>query len=220
MRKVVRLRRRGIPDAELLADLRRVATSLSKVSLSTREYDRAGRFRSGTIAARFGSWPAALSAADLEPASAEIESDEAMFENLLDVWTKLGRQPAFRDMRPPLSRWSGHQYDRWFGSWNNALTKFAQYVNAEIDVQEPANDGSRFQQRDLSRRTPRSPNLRMRWNVLQRDHFRCKCGRSPATDPSVILHVDHINAWSNGGESVLENLQTLCERCNLGKAAM
>ncbi|MCW5775769.1 MAG: HNH endonuclease [Phycisphaeraceae bacterium] len=34
-----------------------------------------------------------------------------------------------------------------------------------------------------------------------------------------MLHVDHILAWSNGGETVLANLQTLCDRCNLGKGA-
>ncbi|MCL4507775.1 MAG: HNH endonuclease [Chloroflexi bacterium] len=32
------------------------------------------------------------------------------------------------------------------------------------------------------------------------------------------LHVDHILAWSKGGETVLENLQTLCSVCNLGKS--
>jgi len=30
--------------------------------------------------------------------------------------------------------------------------------------------------------------------------------------------VDHITAWSNGGETILENLQTLCSDCNLGKS--
>ena len=49
--------------------------------------------------------------------------------------------------------------------------------------------------------------------------LKCKkCGRSPATDPSIILHVDHIKAWANGGETVLENLQTLCSMCNIGKS--
>ena len=41
---------------------------------------------------------------------------------------------------------------------------------------------------------------------------------SPAKDPGVELHVDHIFPWSKGGETVLENLQTLCSRCNGGKS--
>ncbi len=31
-------------------------------------------------------------------------------------------------------------------------------------------------------------------------------------------HIDHIKPWSKGGETVLENLQTLCATCNLGKS--
>ncbi|MBS3113013.1 HNH endonuclease [Candidatus Woesearchaeota archaeon] len=54
---------------------------------------------------------------------------------------------------------------------------------------------------------------------MKRDNFKCKnCGRSPAIDMSLILHVDHIKALANGGETVLENLQTLCSKCNIGKS--
>jgi 5-methylcytosine-specific restriction endonuclease McrA len=54
---------------------------------------------------------------------------------------------------------------------------------------------------------------------LQRDRFTCcACGASPALSPGVELHVDHIVPWSKGGETGLENLQTLCSVCNLGKS--
>ena len=60
---------------------------------------------------------------------------------------------------------------------------------------------------------------KLRYRVLKRDHFKCcACGASPAKDPAVELHIDHIIPWSKGGETVLENLQTLCSRCNLGKS--
>ena len=60
---------------------------------------------------------------------------------------------------------------------------------------------------------------KLRYQVLKRDHFKCcACGASPAKDPSVELHIDHIIPWSKGGETTLENLQTLCSRCNLGKS--
>jgi len=69
------------------------------------------------------------------------------------------------------------------------------------------------------RRTGRSPNLRVRFAVLQRDRFTCRsCGRSPSSDPGVTLHVDHVTPYSKGGETVLANLQTLCQDCNLGKS--
>ena len=34
----------------------------------------------------------------------------------------------------------------------------------------------------------------------------------------ISLHVDHILAWSKGGETIIENLETLCLECNLGKS--
>jgi 5-methylcytosine-specific restriction endonuclease McrA len=55
--------------------------------------------------------------------------------------------------------------------------------------------------------------------VLIRDSCICRmCGASPAKDPAVTLHVDHIRPVSRGGATTLDNLQTLCAACNLGKA--
>ena len=69
-----------------------------------------------------------------------------------------------------------------------------------------------------TRKTSRIISDKMRYNVLKRDNFKCcACGASPAKDPSVELHMDHIIPWSKGGETTLENLQTLCSRCNIGK---
>ena len=65
----------------------------------------------------------------------------------------------------------------------------------------------------------RKISTRIRYAVLKRDNFKCcACGASPAKDPSVELHVDHIIPWSKGGEATLENLQTLCSLCNIGKS--
>ncbi len=56
------------------------------------------------------------------------------------------------------------------------------------------------------------------WDVLARDNWRCcKCGRS-AKEDGVILHVDHIKPRSKGGTDDMDNLQTLCRKCNLGKS--
>lgn len=61
--------------------------------------------------------------------------------------------------------------------------------------------------------------LGMRIRVLDKDNFKCVfCGRSPATDIGINLHIDHIIPFSKGGKTTLENLQTLCEECNLGKS--
>lgn len=218
IRPLVRLRRQDIPDGELLADLRRVAQSLGTNTVSYADCVDRGRFSKSTLFNRFGSWTAALSAAGLERGVEKIDDDECLFANLLEVWTRLGRQPTRKEMRRPLSKWSERPYLNRFGSWNNALIAFGRFVDPDVEGEQevpaplPRRDGS-------GHRTPRFPNLRMRWRVLKRDFFRCMCGRSPATDPSVVLHVDHVTAWANGGETVLENLRTLCDKCNLGKGA-
>ena len=69
------------------------------------------------------------------------------------------------------------------------------------------------------KRNTRAISDKLRYQVLKRDNFKCcACGASPAKDPSVELHIDHIIPCSKGGESTLENLQTLCSKCNIGKS--
>lgn len=68
-------------------------------------------------------------------------------------------------------------------------------------------------------RKRRDPSTRLRFEVLYRDKFTCRfCGASPTKDPSITLHIDHIIPWSKGGFTTLDNLQTLCSKCNLGKS--
>jgi hypothetical protein len=56
-----------------------------------------------------------------------------------------------------------------------------------------------------------------RWRVFQRDGWKCvSCGRGSEDD--VILHVDHIVPRSKGGKDELDNYQTLCHLCNIGKS--
>lgn len=56
----------------------------------------------------------------------------------------------------------------------------------------------------------------LRFNVLKRDGYRCKiCGAT--VNDGIKLEVDHIVPVSKGGKTTIENLQTLCERCNRGK---
>ncbi len=60
--------------------------------------------------------------------------------------------------------------------------------------------------------------LKLRFGVFKRDGFRCKyCGRSPKSDSSVVLQVDHIKPVSSGGKTIEDNLITSCQECNLGK---
>jgi hypothetical protein len=56
------------------------------------------------------------------------------------------------------------------------------------------------------------------WAVLARDQWTCcSCGRSSRRD-GVVLNVDHIIPRSLGGTNAMDNLQTLCRKCNQGKS--
>jgi len=62
-------------------------------------------------------------------------------------------------------------------------------------------------------RTPFTKSIRH--EVFKRDNYKCvECG---ATKEKRCLHIDHIIPVSRGGTDELDNLQTLCEGCNLAK---
>ncbi len=57
----------------------------------------------------------------------------------------------------------------------------------------------------------------MRWQVFQRDGWRCvACGKN--ADDHIWLEVDHIIPRSKGGKNEITNYQTLCNVCNIGKS--
>ena len=56
----------------------------------------------------------------------------------------------------------------------------------------------------------------LRFEVLEKYNFKCRaCGYGAADGKK--LHVDHIIPISKGGETVMKNLQALCDDCNIGK---
>jgi len=222
----------SIKEDLLIEDMIRVAKQLGNPKITAADYDKYGQWSSVTILKRFGGWNKAKQKANLEIGRAYNTSTEEFLENILDLWTLLGRQPKYSEVISPNSKFHATSYTNKFGSWRAALEKFIEYVNSEED--EDITDKSTTEIIELTgrneikkeekkeaklKRTTRTINLRLRWTVLKRDNFSCrKCGRSPAKDSSIILHVDHIIPWSKDGETVIENLETLCEPCNLGKS--
>ena len=200
---------------DVAADLKRVASNLGTASLSQRAYAAAGSFSTTAIKDRFGTWNAAIVAAGLEAhTKSKRITVEDLFDNLRGVWIALGRQPRKREMVSPISKFTRSPYTKIFGSWLNAVREFVKVVN-----QDASSEATTTTQLGVQGRGPRDPSLRLRFLVMNRDNFKCRhCGRSPATDASVILHIDHATAWSKGGGTTFENLQTLCQHCNLGKS--
>jgi len=68
----------------------------------------------------------------------------------------------------------------------------------------------------VNRNQRKAISTKLRFQVFQRDGFRCKCCGKIAGD-GVELQVDHIQPVAKGGINDLQNLQTLCRECNSGK---
>src|SRR3989338_4566285 len=92
------LNRKNISKEELLNDLKRVAHSTGKNTVTMVTYDQKGSFFSNAIRRRFGSWNTALETAGLKVVHTFNNPEEALFLNLADVWQRLGRQPVYRDL--------------------------------------------------------------------------------------------------------------------------
>lgn len=206
---------RNIPDSELLADIQRVAAEVGNRRLTWAAYLNAGSFGAETIRKRFGSWNAALEAAGVSVGKRWRVPDEELFANLAELWTRLGRQPRRADLGRAGSKFSSSTYEQRFRGWRKALEAFVAFANAN----EPPAQGPISRAGFSGRGTPRQPSLRLRFKVMRRDRFRCsQCGVSPARDPGIELHVDHVVPWSRGGVTTLANLVTLCSNCNIGKS--
>lgn len=226
-----------ISDEEYSNDLRRISEKLDLDTVKYSDYEKYGKYSATHIIKRFGGWNKALEKAGLNPTGLKRETitEKECFDEIERIWQLLGRQPTSTDIiKGDICKYSIDTFKRRFGGWRKALEAFVTYINAteyECEMQAslsnaPATDAENFSEPKVSisqacskHCTPRSINARLRFKVLNRDNFKCcACGASPAKDPSVELHVDHIIPWSKGGETVIDNLQTLCSKCNLGKS--
>jgi hypothetical protein len=212
--------------ADCVSELARVAKKVGTTTLSKSEYRPHGRISAETIGHRCGSWNKALERAGLGVLSPHPEGipNEELFQNLEHLWESLGRQPRISDFVRPVSKYSHASYSRRFGSFRKALEAFvASFDEKETRKPEGDQDEPLVDPVSLSgvipHRTQRTVSWRIRFLVMRRDNFKCCiCGLSPATRPGTVLVVDHIFPWIEGGETVMENLQTLCEPCNGGKS--
>lgn len=202
-------------DEELLNDMIKVSKYLKSDILTQKMYALNGLYDVSTITRRFGTWNKAVEKAGLRAGNICNYTDEKLFENILNIWQTKGRQPVRKDLSVSPSKISQSPYNRRFNSWSTAIKEFINYANSKnIEVSNiEKNESTNIKS------TGRDPSLRLRYQVLRRDNFSCcQCGASPAKDSSVVLHIDHIIPWSKGGKTELDNLQTLCSKCNLGKS--
>ncbi len=215
---------RSLTQADVVLELQRIAQLLSRSTLRRVDLrEHSNLVSEKVLRNRFGSWAAALEAAGLSlSARGRRWTDTDYTENLLAVWTHYGRPPTFAEMDLPPSRISSGAYAAKYGTWGSAKLAFTQQIGADLAVvsetPDTAQTASNPRQPKPRQEDSRHIPLGIRYQVLRRDRFRCvACGRSPATDVACVLHVDHVLAFARGGKTSIDNLQVLCESCNLGK---
>jgi len=220
-----KIRNFKVSPEDCVNSIKTIAQKIGKPTITTAEYLRNGGMSLKIIARHFGSWKAALELAGLNvsPYYHERASEEELFENIEHLWELLGRQPKTDDFSESYSKFSKDSYKRRFGSLRKALeafiASFEQVKPISVKCDQKKDAEPILQTAMRSHKTSRNPSWRLKFLVMRRDHFRCCiCGLSPALKVGTILVVDHILPWDSGGETYVENLQTLCQTCNGGKS--
>ena len=224
---------RKLTDDEILNELKRIAKELNQDFITQEDINNHSEIMAASaVVYRFGSWLNGLEKAALKKSTQyKIKfSEDELFENILNVWAHYGQQPSYSDMGKAPSTISPGTYENRFGSWRKALESFVEKMNREDSDDKVIENTPAIQEQSEPKRERlininvkngemRSINLSLRYKVLKRDNFRCvRCGRSPATDSSVELHIDHKQPFSKEGRTTIENLETKCKECNLGKS--
>ena len=216
-------------DDDFFEDVRAIATQLGRNYVSIEEYAKYGKYSHGSKVKKYKSWDAIMRASGLESTPFRTGpnlkySDEELYQEIKRVWDKLGRVPLSTDFDKNEFNIDIKAFTRRFGGWRKALEAFVKYIYADRPEGEKLIEHNTVlfeanKQKEIYHRTKREINKRLRYKVLMRDNKTCCiCGRSQSSTPGLVLHVDHIKPWSKGGETVMENLQTLCQDCNLGKS--
>jgi len=231
---------RSRPTKDILLDeLRAVQLKHPGAILTFDSYKaNGGTYTVGVFRGTFGSWTSAVNAAGSISGEQARHSKDELFDEMQRLWERFGRQPKQAQMWKQ-GNISPKCYAKMFGSWTKAIHAFCADRNdapapaaipeppsCNRDIVEPVKSDAPVDipsKKDVPRiiehTTGRTVSLRLRFKALKRDNFTCKaCGRSPANHPGLELQVDHVVAYSNCGETELDNLQTLCKECNLGKS--
>ncbi len=218
-----------IPTETIIDELRKAAKHFKYIHFTRHEFDRiASTCKGSTVLSRFGTWEKALKstryALKSRPKKSQIKiPNEELFAELERIWHKLGHRPSRAEWDSLMPKYSYTTYKTRFNGRVNACVKFIEYKGPSSAQKEKEKTSS-----TISKKQPKNkiiPSIakrnipdKLRVKVFQKDNFKCVyCDRSPATHKRIYLHVDHIVPFSRGGKTILENLQTLCQKCNWGK---
>lgn len=235
--------KKKISAQEILDELEKVAKHFDYSYVRRKDFDKIAKIHSATVERCFGgSWSKAILALkerlkqkniNISPNKRRNISERELFEEMERIWRLVGHRPSKDEWAANDPKFSNDTVYRRFGGWTNACLKFIEFksggpvtaggeewVNRNNKV--PSTHGNKDTYNKAIQKSiekTRAIPLNIRVKILSRDNFRCVfCGKSPATDIGIKLHVDHIIPFSKGGRTTVDNLQTLCQDCNLGKS--
>jgi 5-methylcytosine-specific restriction endonuclease McrA len=216
-----------LSDEEIIGELKEVAKYYDFVKFTRHEFDRVAKNCKGTaVLSRFGSWEKALSIIGLElkvrpKISRHFISENELMVEMARIFEILGHRPSKTEWEALKPKFSFTTYKTRYKGWVNAWRHFFEnFKGIDLESEESSESINESQKTpiEITAEQKRTIPLKLRLKVLQRDNFKCVyCGASPATDPNIQLHIDHIVPFSTGGKTELGNLQTLCQNCNWGK---
>jgi hypothetical protein len=216
---------------KMLEELENASKVFNYTEFGWRDFNRVANISANPVKKEFGTWKNALSSLrerlreknlDLSRRKIppnRIYSDKDMFDEMERIWKAIGHRPSRTEWEVAKPKISYICYRQRFDGWTNACLRFIEYKMGRLITIDDRQGQAKNNRNNLPKREDRRDiPLKLRLSVLKRDNFRCVlCGRSPAKDIGVDLHLDHIIPFSKGGKTEIDNLQTLCADCNLGK---
>lgn len=200
-------------NSEVLESLRGYARKVGWRRFTPREYQAWDGPRVGvvTVIKRFGSWREALLRLGIGGVRAREYEAEELIAGLERAWKALKRPPGPEEVRKRTG-FSHNAYKRRWGSMARACSLVAEHHAGRLTRKELLRGvAGRAQRKTIP--------VDVRWRVMKRDRYRCVlCGRNPAKDAGVELHLDHVVPVSRGGTNEEGNLRTLCRECNQGRS--
>jgi hypothetical protein len=218
-----------IPREKILQELERIAKIYDYTEFRGSDFEKHATMSRYAVIRDFGSWKKGIQALRQKLKESGIElkdrrvkkySEKELFDEMERIWTQLGHRPSKDDWQSSNPKISYDTYLRNFGGWRNACLRFIEFKMGKriLTDDEEVLPTKKTNSKSTTERKTRHIPARLRLKVLHRDNYRCvKCGKSPATNIGVQLHIDHIVPFAKGGENTESNLRTLCATCNLGK---
>ena len=191
--------------------------------------NKTGRVSLDSVTRCFGGWEEALSEIGRAPYRINYRTDEELIKYFMSVWAWNSYDKFDQELMPTPSILEAYIKDkkltknisrltyesRW--TWGEFKKLMLRYQQGHATIQQVI-DGKKN-----SEKIDKPVSEKTRWKVLERDQSTCqKCfiTEEECKAQRITLHVDHIVPRSKGGSSSdLNNLQTLCSRCNLGKGS-